>query len=168
MKRFHAPDLSIDMTPMIDCTFQLITFFMLVINFENSAADERIKLPESALARPSAAVIEDQILLQLAVRRDDGPKENLAGENAPQHVANGVDDVIVLYANEELPLSALEERMARERRFYRLNKPEGPVETTIVIRADSRAPTGIVQELIRICQKQGFENFLLKAREKAE
>ena len=42
----------IDMTPMIDCVFQLITFFMLVINFESTQADERVKLPESEIAKP--------------------------------------------------------------------------------------------------------------------
>ncbi len=163
MKRFHAPDLTIDMTPMIDCTFQLITFFMLVINFENTEADERIKLPESALARPVAAKLESEIILQVAVLK------KLDAELEPaQARALGPDDVVVLYSNEELPLSGIEERMARERRFYRLNKPEGPIATTIIIRADSEAPTGAVQELIRICQQQGFEKFLLKAREKVE
>ena len=81
MKRFTAPDLTIDMTPMIDCTFQLITFFMLVINFESSEADERIKLPESALARPAASKFEDEIVLQIAVI---GEGEEAAG---PEDVA---------------------------------------------------------------------------------
>jgi len=155
MKRFTAPDLTIDMTPMIDCTFQLITFFMLVINFESSEADERIKLPESALARPAASKFEDEIVLQIAVIGE--------GEEAA-----GPEDVVVLYSGEELPLSAMEDRMARERRFYRLNHPEGPITTTIVIRADGEVPTGVVQELIRICQRLGYERFLLKAKEQVK
>ena len=36
-----------DMTPMIDVVFQLITFFMLITNFEQTQADERVKLPIS-------------------------------------------------------------------------------------------------------------------------
>lgn len=153
----------IDMTPMIDCTFQLITFFMLVINFENTEADERIKLPESALARPAAVKLEGELILQIAVPRDDEE-----GNDAPRPKPRGPDDIVVLYSHEELPLSAVEDRMARERRFYRLNHPEGPITTTIIIRADAEAPTGVVQELIRICQQQGFERFLLKAQEKTE
>ena len=35
-----------DMTPMIDIVFQLIAFFMIVTNFEQTQADERVKLPE--------------------------------------------------------------------------------------------------------------------------
>ena len=40
--RFTEPD----MTPMIDIVFQLLTFFMIAINFENTKADERVKLPK--------------------------------------------------------------------------------------------------------------------------
>ena len=41
-----------DMTPMIDIVFQLLTFFMIAINFENTKADERVKLPKDTLAKP--------------------------------------------------------------------------------------------------------------------
>lgn len=133
MKRFTAPDLTIDMTPMIDCTFQLITFFMLVINFESSEADERIKLPENALARPAASKFEDEIVLQIAVIGE--------GEEAA-----GPEDVVVLYSGEELPLSAMEDRMARERRFYRLNHPEGPIHH------DNRDPRGTEKFLMGSCR----------------
>lgn len=34
-----------DMTPMIDMTFQLIAFFMVLINFAEGDQDQRIKLP---------------------------------------------------------------------------------------------------------------------------
>ena len=36
-----------DLTPMIDMTFQLIAFFMVLINFTEADQDERIKLPDS-------------------------------------------------------------------------------------------------------------------------
>ena len=35
----------IDMTPMIDIVFQLITFFMVINNFDQNEADERVSLP---------------------------------------------------------------------------------------------------------------------------
>ena len=41
-----------DMTPMIDVTFQLIAFFMFVLNFSEVDQDQRINLPSSELARP--------------------------------------------------------------------------------------------------------------------
>jgi len=40
-----------DMTPMIDMTFQLIAFFMVLINFAEDNMDDRVKLPSSELAK---------------------------------------------------------------------------------------------------------------------
>ena len=37
---------------MIDMTFQLIAFFMLVINFSDVEQDQRVQLPASELAKP--------------------------------------------------------------------------------------------------------------------
>ena len=34
-----------DMTPMIDMTFQLIAFFMVLINFTQTEQNERIRAP---------------------------------------------------------------------------------------------------------------------------
>ena len=48
-----------DMTPMIDVTFQLITFFMFVLNFSEAEQDERIQLPSSQLAKPAEGVVEE-------------------------------------------------------------------------------------------------------------
>jgi len=47
----------VDMTPMIDIVFQLIAFFMVVTNFANTKADERVKLPKDELARPPKATL---------------------------------------------------------------------------------------------------------------
>ena len=49
----ESPEL--DMTPMIDMTFQLIAFFMVLLNFGESEIDARIKLPSSQLAKPPEA-----------------------------------------------------------------------------------------------------------------
>jgi biopolymer transport protein ExbD len=43
----------IDMTPMIDVTFQLITFFVFTLNFSEAVTDDRIQLPMSQLAKPA-------------------------------------------------------------------------------------------------------------------
>ena len=37
-----------DMTPMIDVTFQLIAFFMFVLNFSEVDQDQRVNLPRSS------------------------------------------------------------------------------------------------------------------------
>ena len=41
-----------NLTPLLDVVFQLITFFMLLINFSNDNYDLRIKLPVAGSARP--------------------------------------------------------------------------------------------------------------------
>ena len=65
-KRNGGPsNTEIDMTPMIDMTFQLITFFMFVMNFSEAEQDDRIQLPSSQLAKPAEGVIEKPITLQL-------------------------------------------------------------------------------------------------------
>ena len=54
-ERKSAPAAEGDLTPMIDMTFQLIAFFMVLINFTEAEADQRVKLPESELAKPPDA-----------------------------------------------------------------------------------------------------------------
>ena len=54
-----------DMTPMIDMTFQLIAFFMVLINFAEGDQDQRIKLPSSELAKPPEGAAEAPLILQL-------------------------------------------------------------------------------------------------------
>ena len=41
-----------DLTPMIDMTFQLIAFFMVLINFAQTESNDRVKLPSSQLVKP--------------------------------------------------------------------------------------------------------------------
>ena len=41
-----------NLTPLLDVVFQLITFFMLVINFSSENYDQRVRLPVADSARP--------------------------------------------------------------------------------------------------------------------
>ena len=54
-----------DLTPMIDVTFQLIAFFMLLINFSEVDRAEEIMLPSSVLAKPPETRPDYQIILNL-------------------------------------------------------------------------------------------------------
>ena len=38
-------------------------------------------------------------------------------------------------------------------------------DATVIVRADQSTPTGLVQELIKICQEYNFEQFALRAKE---
>ena len=49
----------IDYTPMIDMTFQLIAFFMILINFEAADRTSSVQLPASVLAKPPETAVRD-------------------------------------------------------------------------------------------------------------
>ncbi|MEQ9067344.1 MAG: biopolymer transporter ExbD, partial [Gimesia chilikensis] len=55
----------VDMTPMIDIVFQLIAFFMVITNFEQIQADERVKLPSDSLAKPPEVKAADELVLNI-------------------------------------------------------------------------------------------------------
>ena len=129
----------IDMTPMIDMTFQLITFFMFVMNFSEAEQDDRIQLPSSQLAKPAEGVIEKPITLQLT---DSGD---------------------VIYAGELVSVRDIAARLEREKSVM-LDEGLEPGAATVIVRADGRAKTGEVQDIIRICQEKGFERFALRAQ----
>src|SRR5690606_34429825 len=54
-----------DLTPMIDMTFQLIAFFMVLINFAQTEEHDRVRLPESVMAKPPEAPLEFPITIQM-------------------------------------------------------------------------------------------------------
>jgi len=133
--------LKFDMTPMIDCTFQLVIFFMLTLNYSMEEQDERIKLPSSELAKPVEAMAETNIMLQLT-------KEGT-----------------VLVGGDEVPVPGLRSVLDRERQALVSRKGGNVRDATIVIRGDAAVPTGTVQEVIQMAQKAQFEKFVLRARE---
>ena len=137
--------LEADLTPMIDMTFQLIAFFMLIINFTEAEQDQRIQLPKSELAKPPEQPFEVALTIQLM--KD-----------------TGTDQEMIIYAGEVMPLANLPRVLNREREFLKRTQ-RSPSDATIIIRADGRAKTGVVQEIIQKCQDAGFEQFALRAQQ---
>ena len=132
------------MTPMIDMAFQLIAFFMVLVNFSETVADQTIKLPISELARPA----------------DEAPQNTLVLNVSPDGFVRYLGRLL---AGEEVDrLLAAEQRRLRDRREL-LGKDE---QMTVVVRSDADTPSGRVQELIQLCQKYGFTKFILRARER--
>ncbi len=141
-----------DMTPMIDMTFQLIAFFMIVTNFEQTQADERVKLPADKLARPPKVAREQEIVLNVGFARDaEGNKIS--------------PDPVIYYGDENIRVLDYLPRLKQE---YALSKKQiGEAKTreiTVVIRADGDVPTGLIQELIKMGQEAEFSKFALKAK----
>lgn len=129
-----------DLTPMIDMTFQLIAFFMVLINFTDAEQNERIKLPSSELAQPPDAPLENALTIQLTDAGD------------------------VLFGGEQFAIEGLRPRVEAESQMLeRLG--DATAAATVIIRADADAKSGIVQQLIQICQETGFERFQLRAKQ---
>jgi biopolymer transport protein ExbD len=132
------------MTPMIDVTFQLIAFFMFVLNFSEVDQDQRINLPSSELARPPDAPYEQPLTIQMT------------GANT------------VLFGGDELTLDALQAALRREAQIIEAHPKKKVADTTVVVRADRRAKTGKVQEIIQMAQQAEFEKFALRGRHSNE
>src|SRR5947208_1128716 len=69
MMKLKRPDSAVvegDMTPMIDMTFQLIAFLMVLVNFSAEDVSARVILPESELAKPpDKQPTENKIVIQI-------------------------------------------------------------------------------------------------------
>lgn len=129
-----------DLTPMIDMTFQLIAFFMVLINFTQSEQNDQVTLPESELAKPPEGPLEFPITLHLTRA------------------------ATVFIGDQEVPIAGLGPFLVREANALQAQGKETD-DATVIIRADQHAQTGRVQELIKICQQNRFENFSLRAKE---
>lgn len=151
MRKVETGLIEPDMTPMIDVVFQLLTFFMIAINFENTKADERVKLPRDSIARPPTVKPEHEIVLNLGYRRDSaGARLNSIPE--------------IFYNDRYIDVTRISPNLEQERRVMeRLHGKEVLKDVTVLVRADSEVPTGLVQELVKRCQEAGFSRFSLRA-----
>jgi biopolymer transport protein ExbD len=129
-----------DLTPMIDMTFQLIAFFMVLINFTQTEMHKDVLLPSSQLVKPPEAPLEFPIILHVG---KDGT------------IYLGGDD----YTVETLPTG-----LRRELAVIRAEK-KSPADANVIIRAHQDAAAGEVQEIIRVAQEQSLERFALRAKE---
>lgn len=125
---------------MIDMTFQLIAFFMVLINFSQSEQNDRVILPSSELAKPVDAPIDFPIILHLTM------------------------DGTVVVGGDEVSVEALGARMSPEIALLRL-EDKGPQDANIIIRGHQEVPGGRIQDLISKCQDLGFEQFALRVKE---
>jgi biopolymer transport protein ExbD len=148
LSKTGSADAKPDMTPMIDIVFQLMAFFMLVINITKVDQDELIHLPASELAKPPEAPPQSPITLQLT---DEGTVI-FGGERTPEG---------------KNPLLWLRRMLLTERQIIEHTPGREVADATIIIRADRNAKAGDVQRLMELCQGPGirFQKFKLRARQ---
>src|SRR5437868_1373602 len=111
-----------NLTPILDMVFQLITFFMLVLNFQAAALDMSLKLPVVGSARPVDAKSEDLLVLNV----------NLQGQVIVYGVPKPDTEAYLL---KEAQLSRKKLELAGTK-----IKPGDELPTLVVVRADQKTP----------------------------
>ncbi len=147
----RAPD--VDMTPMIDIVFQLIAFFMVLINFAQTEADERVTLPKDQLAKPPDVQRENAFTINFGFLKD---KDGNVTDTTPY----------LFFADEHIQVEQSAGRLQQESQYYQtIGTPLEDV--TVEIRADAGVASGLVQKLIQMCQEEsiGFQRFSLQANQ---
>ena len=131
-----------DLTPMIDMTFQLIAFFMVLINFSQVERSEAIMLPGSTIAKPPQEQPDFRILLNM---KADGVVI-FAGQN---------------YSDFENLKSALKREIRDAER-----RETAKEDISVIIRAHQQAKIGKVLDLVDICQDVELINFAWRVKER--
>lgn len=129
-----------DLTPMIDMTFQLIAFFMLLINFSEVDRAEEILLPSSVLAVPPVVRPDYQIILNLE--------------------PNGV----VVFEGQKNEIDLLNPLLSRQVDAAAREGIRDPADIAVIIRSHEDTPTGVVQELMAKCQESELQSFSLRVK----
>lgn len=137
-----------NLTPLLDMVFQLITFFMLVINFKGASLDLSLKLPVLGSARPLERTGKQEPLL---LNIDSDGKVKAYGDfvEIESHIEK---EVRLLKADLRMSGVAI----------------EGELPVTVIIRADRAAPFRLVNHVITVCQNQGYRKFSLSAMTREE
>ncbi|MBI2932473.1 MAG: biopolymer transporter ExbD [Planctomycetes bacterium] len=147
MAKVHDPEEpeGMNMTPMIDVTFQLIIFFMLVTDMANRQI-ELVKLPQASKAIKEP--VEDPQILIVNIRKDGAVK---------------IDGKLVftpppLDKPQEFKAEKLENIFVARRQsdaYRTVAGKDDQVKYPVLIRADRSAPWQWVQMIMMIATKEG-------------
>ena len=129
-----------NLVPILDMVFQLITFFMLVINFKTAELDTSLKLPVVGSARPLDTNGQDSLLV---LNIDAEGRLHIFGE--------------------EHDLKTYVTDAARRAKVIRdANKNAEQEESLVVLRVDRATPYRLLQEVFDTCRENGYSRFTLK------
>ena len=138
-----------NLTPLLDMVFQLITFFMLVINFKGASMDLSLKLPVLGSARP----LERHGKLEpLLLNIDTEGRVTVQGKKID------VEQFIT------------KEARVLKNQLQILGTPieNGELPVPVIVRADRSAPFHLVNRILKLCQEQGYRQFSLSAMTREE
>jgi biopolymer transport protein ExbD len=139
-----------NLTPILDMVFQLITFFILVINFKEAALDQTLQLPVLGSARPLDTKGQEDLLV---LNIDSAGRLKVYGQ------MKDVQSYVAAESRQE------QIRAAQKNKGF---KPGDELPTTVVIRADKATPFKLFNDIIKVCQKYNYRKFALKAMTRRE
>jgi biopolymer transport protein ExbD len=126
---------------MIDMVFQLVAFFIMIMNFSEVEKSADIQLPLSTIVKPPEVIPPYKIILNV---EDTG--------------------MIKFGTFPSVQLNAIRPILIREvGAASRLNVP--PEKISVIIRADMNVKTGLVQELMDACKNEKLESFSMRVLE---
>ncbi len=137
-----------NLTPLLDMVFQLITFFMLVINFKGASMDLSLKLPVLGSARP----LDRQGKLEPLLLNIDA--------EGGVHCFGRLEEI--------QPLIDKEARLLKEQLKAAGEPVGGEFPVGVIIRADRAVPFHQLNHVIEVCQKAGYRQFSLSAMTRQE
>lgn len=131
-----------NLVPILDMVFQLITFFMLVMNFKAATMDLGLKLPVVGSAAPVPTAPSDGAVVL-----------NVDAQGTLKVAGTEVVDLERFAASEGLIAQLASKRASAD------YKPGDDLVTTVVIRADKETRFCKLYRVISSFQQQGFRRF---------
>ena len=134
-----------NLTPILDMVFQLITFFMLVINFRATDFNKEVDLPVVGASAPA--------------------DEELQGDMLVLNVTN--DGTVIARGKPQLSLKNF---LVNELKGFEITskKSEEPAPVTIVVRADRDLTFRVLNNVMDTCKSVGFSQFVFVVMRKAK
>lgn len=146
-KRADLPPMEMDMTPMIDCVFQLITFFMLITDMSQRelevlylpiAVRAQTDKPTTGEMRPVVNIVSDgRVYVRGKVYYD--PQKEDGYKDLRQYLSDMA---------RRMPRKPLDEK-----------NPKSPLvpDNALLIRADRSTPFKHIQKVMELCGLQGIQ-----------
>jgi biopolymer transport protein ExbD len=126
-----------NLVPVLDMVFQLITFFMLVVNFKTTSVDRELMLPVIGSARPAEEESNSELLI-LNIRADG--RVLVRGE--------AKDDIAGFIGVESRGIAA-------DKKL-----PHGsPLPVRVVVRGDRNLSVKQLLDVTDACRANGFDKF---------
>jgi biopolymer transport protein ExbD len=149
-----GPKAEPNLTPMLDMVFQLVTFFMMVMNFKAAELDQTLKLPVIGSARPLPPTPDGSRKVLVLNVHEENSKACLSLNNKILP-----ESEIKPYLQIEAQASELASKITHDDIVH----GKETLPDIIIIRADRTCSFGSVNEVTTDCQSVGYRNFAFTA-----